>query len=105
MPYGDRLKYRHMEQVATMLTIHLDPESEKYLQEILATEETSSDEIIKRLLKEYWSARQSSQPPKTVLERLGGYPKNVITADKNLSDRDQRKNIITEKLKQRYGSI
>lgn len=83
-----------------MLNVYLDDESEKYLQEIIAAEQTSSDEIIKRLLKEYWSSHQ--QPQQTVLERLGGYPTHVVTDEENLSDRDVRQAKITEKLKERY---
>ncbi|WP_258719058.1 hypothetical protein [Phormidium yuhuli] len=37
-----------------MLNIQLDPETEARLVEILAKEKTTSDELIKRLVKERW---------------------------------------------------
>lgn len=36
-----------------MLTINLDDEAEKYLVEILAQEQTNSQELVKKLLKNY----------------------------------------------------
>lgn len=82
-----------------MLNIHLDDESEKYLLDLVSEEQSSSEIIIKRLLKEYWSSRQRSQ--QTVLERLGGYPHNVITDIENLSDRDVHKLKTSAKLQYR----
>jgi len=86
-----------------MLNIYLDDESEKYLLDLISEEQTSGDIVIKRLLKEYWSSRQQSQ--QTVLERLGGYPRNVITETDDLSDRDVHKSKISAKLEHRYGSV
>ncbi|MDJ0617222.1 MAG: hypothetical protein QNJ63_10830 [Calothrix sp. MO_192.B10] len=74
-----------------MLSISLDEEAEKYLVEILARKGTTSSELIKRLLGEYWSSLQSR---KTVLERMGGYPEHLLEGPSNLSERDVRKKII-----------
>lgn len=86
-----------------MLNISLDSESEQYLSDIISDEKISSDDLIKRLLKDYWLSRKSTQ--QTILERLGGYPQNVIVGAEDLSDRDTRKNTILEKLRHRHGSI
>lgn len=82
-----------------MLNINLDQESEKYLIDIISKENTNSEELIKRLLRNYWSQLTSSQ---TVLERLDGIPKHLLNGEENLSDRDIRKQIIADKLKQKY---
>lgn len=58
-------------------------------------------ELIKKLLRNYWSQLNQT---KTVLERLGGIPENLLNDQENLSDRDIRKEIIAEKLKQKYES-
>ncbi|MDJ0674042.1 MAG: hypothetical protein QNJ36_01350 [Calothrix sp. MO_167.B42] len=76
-----------------MLSISLDDEAEKYLVEILAREGTTSNELIKRLLWEHWSSLQSR---KTVLERMGGYPENLLEGPSNLSDRDFRRKTIAQ---------
>lgn len=44
-------------------------------------------------------------PRKTILERMGGYPDYFLDKDdqdENLSDRDVRKKIITEKIRQKH---
>ncbi|MFP4133571.1 MAG: DUF2281 domain-containing protein [Halothece sp.] len=51
--------------------------------------------------------QKNSQSPKseknlTVLERLGGVPKNLIKGGGNLSDREVRKKTIAQKIKQKY---
>ena len=71
-----------------MLTINLDDESEKYLVEILSQEKTTSQELVKKLLRNHLA---HLKPPQTVLERMGGYPEDLLEGGKNLSDRDTRK--------------
>ena len=85
-----------------MLNVSLDEEAEKYLVEILATEKTTSAELIKRLLHHYWN---NLQPQQTFLERRGGHPKHLLHGFKNLSDRDVRKQAIAEYLQKRYERI
>lgn len=84
-----------------MLSINLDQESEKYLIDIVSKENTNTEELIKKLLRNYWSQLNQTE---TVLERLGGIPENLLNDQENLSDRDIRKEIIAEKLKQKYES-
>jgi len=50
-----------------MMGINLDDEIERYLVVILAQENTTSSELIERLLREYL---ESIQPQKNFLERL-----------------------------------
>lgn len=38
-----------------MLSINLDQESEKYLIDIVSKENTNTEELIKKLLRNYWS--------------------------------------------------
>ncbi len=82
-----------------MLSINLDWESEKYLIDIISKEQTNSDELVKRLLRNYWLQLKE---PETILERLGGVPKNLLEGPENLSARDIRKQTIAEKIKQKY---
>ncbi len=84
-----------------MLSINLDQESEKYLIDIVSKENTNTEELIKKLLRNYWSQLNQTD---TVLERLGGIPENLLNDGENLSDRDIREEIIAEKLKQKYES-
>lgn len=41
-------------------------------------------------------------PPKTVLERMGGYPKFFLEGSGDLSDRDVRKKAISDIIKARH---
>lgn len=79
-----------------MLNISLDEDTEKYLVEILAQENTTSSELLKRLLREHW---QTLQPRKTFLERRGGHPQYLLQdSPDDLSDRDARQKYIAEYL-------
>ena len=91
-----------------MLNITLTDEAEKYLAEILAQEKTTSSELLQRLLHQHW---QDLQPQKTVLERMGDYPKRELRSNRprhflsgpgNSSDRDVRKKLIAEHVQKRH---
>lgn len=82
-----------------MITITLNDEAEKHLVEILAQEKTTSSELLQRLLHQHW---QDLQPRKTFLERRGGHPQHLLNGPGDLSDRDVRKQIIAEHIKQRH---
>ncbi len=82
-----------------MLNITLTDEAEKYLVEILAQKKTTSSELLQQLLHQHW---QSLQPRKTFLERRGGHPQHLLNGPGDLSDRDVRKQIIAEHIKQRH---
>jgi hypothetical protein len=84
-----------MEQQRFMVNITLDEEAEQYLVEILSQEKTTSSELLKKLLRNYL---QTHQPRKSVLERMGGVPKNLLSVG-NLSDRDTRREIIASRIR------
>ena len=81
-----------------MLNITLDDEAEKYLAEILQRENITVSSLIKQLLLNRLS---TLSPRKTVLERMGGMPKHLLSVG-GLSDRDQRRSIIAERIQDRH---
>ena len=81
-----------------MLNIELDKETEAYLVEILGREKTTSDELIKRLVKDRWL---SLQPRQTIVERLGGQHL-LEDAPPDLSERATRKKAIQAYLEKRH---
>ncbi|RAM51521.1 MAG: hypothetical protein C6Y22_10665 [Hapalosiphonaceae cyanobacterium JJU2] len=78
-----------------MLNVSLDEEAEKYLVEILSQEKTSSNELIKKLLRNHL---QSFPAKKSVLERMGGVPQHLLCVG-NLSERDTRREIIAARIR------
>jgi hypothetical protein len=78
-----------------MINITLDEEAEKYLVKILSQEEITSSELIKKLLQNYL---QIHQPNQSVLERMGGVPKHLLSVG-NLSDRYTRREIIASRIR------
>jgi len=85
-----------------MLSINLDGEAERYLVEILKEEEITVSELLKQVLRDRLSTHQ---PRQTVLERMGGVPKEVLSATglpNDLSDRDTRKSLIAEHIQARH---
>lgn len=82
-----------------MLTINLDHESEKYLREILSEEKITSQELVKKLLRNHWIGLKK---PQTILEKMGGYPEHLLDAEEDLSDRDIRKQQIAKYLQNKH---
>lgn len=83
-----------------MLSIELDKDTEAYLVEILGREKTTSDELIKRLVKDRWL---SLQPRQTIVERLGGHPEHLLEdAPPDLSERENRKKAISAYLEKKH---
>ena len=83
-----------------MLSIELDKETEAYLVEILGKEQTTSDELIKRLVKERWL---HLQPRQTIVERRGGHPEHLLEdAPPDLSERANRKKASANYLHKKY---
>ncbi|MCT7984111.1 hypothetical protein NG796_12465 [Laspinema sp. A4] len=84
-----------------MLNIELDQETEACLVEILATEKITSDELIKRLVKERWL---SLQPRQTIVQRRGGHPEHLLeNAPPGLSERANRKKAIANYLENQHS--
>jgi hypothetical protein len=82
-----------------MLTVNLDDEAEKYLIEILSQEKTTSQDLVKKLLRQHLISKKK-QP--TILERMGGYPLELLEEEPDLSDRDVRQQKISEYLQNRH---
>ncbi|NEP16363.1 MAG: hypothetical protein F6J97_05595 [Leptolyngbya sp. SIO4C1] len=81
-----------------MLNISLDDEAERYLIEILKREEITISDLVKQLLRD---RLESSQPKQTILEKMGGIPEHLLTVG-DLSDREQRRSVIAERIQARY---
>lgn len=83
-----------------MLNVKLDLETEAYLVELASREKTTPEALIKSLIHQRWD---SLQPPKTIVERLGGHPEPFLqNAPANLSERKQRKQAIADYLIKRH---
>ncbi|WP_254564279.1 hypothetical protein [Oscillatoria sp. HE19RPO] len=84
-----------------MLNIELDQETEACLVEILAREKITSDELIKRLVKERWL---SLQPHQSIVQRRGGHPEHLLEdAPPGLSERANRKKAIANYLENKHS--
>jgi fructose-bisphosphate aldolase class 1 len=84
-----------------MITIKLDDETETYLSEILRQEQTTTEELVKNLLRNHLINLKKNQ---TVLERMVGYPQELLTGAEDLSDRDVRKKIIAEQIQKNISN-
>lgn len=79
-----------------MLAVRLDEETEAHLADILSHERTDRSELIRRLINERWLSLQAG---KTVVERMGGHPKNLLHgAPPDLSERSTRKRYMAKQL-------
>ena len=77
-------------------------------QELIQAIEQSPDELVQALLSLLKVLQQQpltevepSMPEKTVLERMGGEPKQMLSVG-GLSDRDRRRDLITMHLEQKH---
>jgi hypothetical protein len=83
-----------------MLSINLDRETESYLAEIIAQENTSSEEILKKLIYQHW---QTLKPRQTLAQRRGNPPKHLLqNAPSDTSLRENRKKIVSEYIQNRH---
>ena len=57
------------------MSINLDRETEAYLAEIIAQENSTSEELLKRLIHQHW---QTLKPRQTIAQRRGGHPTNLL---------------------------
>ncbi len=78
-------------------------------EELIQAIEQSPDELVRALLelvrvmrRQPSSEAVSSVQQKTVLERMGGEPKHMLSVG-GLSDRDRRRDLIAMRLQQKYG--
>ena len=77
-----------------MMSINLDRETETYLAEIITQENITSEELLKKLIYQYW---QTIKPRQTLAQRRGKHPENLLQdADPDLSLRENRKKAIAK---------
>jgi hypothetical protein len=84
-----------------MLAVNLDDEAEEYLIEILAQEHISSQELVKKLLRDHLSILK---PTQTVLDRMGDYHQALWDGEVDLSARSVRKGKIAEHLQAKQAA-
>jgi hypothetical protein len=89
------------------LTVRLDDDEERKLQQIVeALKADSQSVVIRELIEEKWNTLQAGQ---TFVERRGGHPLHLLKSDGNTSDRTNRKAKLAEhfadKAAARKGSI
>ena len=83
-----------------MISIKLDRETETYLAEIITQENTTSEELLKKLIYQHW---QTIKPLQTLAQRRGKHPENLLQdAAPNLSLRENRKKDVAEHIKNRH---
>jgi 5'(3')-deoxyribonucleotidase len=87
-------------QKTKMISIKLDQETETYLAEIITQENTTSEELLKKLIYQHW---QIIKPRQTLAQRRGKHPENLLQdAAPDLSLRGNRKQAIAEHIQNRY---
>ena len=83
-----------------MLSMNLDRETETYLAEIIAQENISSEELLKKLIYQHW---QTLRPSQTLAQRRGGHPKHLLQdAALDLSLRENRKKSVAEHIQKSH---
>jgi hypothetical protein len=58
-------------------------------------------EVLQALQRQQGVETEAPQPSQTVLERMGGVPNHLLSAG-DLSDRDRRRALIADRLRQKY---
>ena len=87
-------------QKRKMISIKLDRETETYLAEIITQENTTSEELLKKLIHQHW---QTIQPRQTLAQRRGKHPENLLQdAAPDLSLRENRKKEVAEHIQNRH---
>jgi hypothetical protein len=67
-----------------------------YLAEIIAQENSTSEELLKKLIYQHW---QTLKPRQTLAQRRGGHPKNLLQdAPPDASLRENRKQIVNARI-------
>ncbi|TYQ28478.1 hypothetical protein [Pseudanabaena sp. UWO310] len=91
-----------------MRTIQLDEETSRDLDELSSQQQITPEELIKQLVRD---RLQQPSKPKTVMQKLQeaerrrGEPRHFLQGRSDLSDRDVRKEIIAQKMQEKYQRI
>lgn len=78
------------------LTVRLDPETERFLKELVAETGQDRSSLIRQLIHERWQQRQ---PTPSISQRLGGHPAAFLdTLPPGSAERAQRRRLLDQRL-------
>jgi len=78
------------------LTVRLDSETERCLQELLAATGEDKSSLIRQLIRDRWQQRS---PSPSITEQLGGHPDSFLdTLPPGGAERQERRRLLTEQL-------
>lgn len=77
------------------LTVKLADQEQIRLEAIAAAMKANQSDVVRALINEKFEALQAD---KTLVERRGGHPQNLLDGRADLSERTQRKDIIAQHL-------
>lgn len=81
------------------LTVRLDPETERCLQELLLQTGQSRSHLIRELIHERW---RQGQPQPSITSRLGGHPVHFLdTLPPGSAERSTRRELLQQRLQER----
>jgi len=81
------------------LTVRLDRETERCLQELLDESGQDRSSLIRQLIRERW---QQQRPVPSITEQLGGHPAHFLdTLPPGSAERQQRRRLLNEHLQGR----
>jgi hypothetical protein len=78
------------------------PESRQKLNQKISTLTQEQIDLLWQFIETIESQTSPSQR-QTVLERMGGYPKFLLSEREDLSEREIRRQILSERIQQRHG--
>ena len=81
------------------LTVRLDSETERCLQELLDATGQDKSTFIRQLIRDRWHERR---PSPSITEQLGGHPDHFLdTLPTGSAERQERRRLLTEHLQAR----
>ena len=90
------LTYRCTTAFPVPLTVRLDPDTERCLQELQQESGLDRSSLIRQLIHDRWQQRQ---PPATVTARLGGHPAAFLnTLPAGSAERAARRELLAQRL-------
>lgn len=82
------------------LTVRLDSETERCLQELLPATGQDKSTLIRQLIRDRWQQRR---PAPLITEQLGGHPSHFLdTMPPGSAERQQRRRMLAEQLQARW---
>ena len=78
------------------LTVRLDSETERCLQELLAATGQDKSSLVRQLIRDRWQQRR---PAPSITEQLGGHPDGFLdTLPPGSAERQERRRLLNEQL-------